>query len=217
MRLRKIAAFMVFVAVTMIGGKSEASSWRMDFSGVFTVDLFNAKSLVGESFTGTIVWDNVTTDHYYEEWGIGDAKYTAYDSTFSMATSTGLSLVSSPYFETYATKDVEDLVEIDAYDYVLGAHWGLWFQDSRADTISSVNLDTLIPELLLGNWRQSPYFRFSTFGEFAVEGPVLSMSITEISPVPLPAGVWLFGTALAGMGLIGRNRKKKQKQLEAAA
>ncbi len=43
--------------------------------------------------------------------------------------------------------------------------------------------------------------------DFALRGEINDI---YISPVPLPAGFWLFGTALAGMGFIGHNRKKKQ-------
>ncbi len=29
----------------------------------------------------------------------------------------------------------------------------------------------------------------------------------DVTPVPLPAGIWLFGTALGGLGLLGRKRR----------
>jgi len=36
--------------------------------------------------------------------------------------------------------------------------------------------------------------------------PSLSFDVVSASPVPLPAAVWLFGSALAGMGMVGRRK-----------
>jgi hypothetical protein len=33
---------------------------------------------------------------------------------------------------------------------------------------------------------------------------------TPTPPVPIPGTVWLFGTALAGLGLLGRRKRKAQ-------
>lgn len=37
--------------------------------------------------------------------------------------------------------------------------------------------------------------------------PNFSLAINSVSAVPIPAAVWLFGSALAGMGVIGRRKK----------
>ncbi len=38
--------------------------------------------------------------------------------------------------------------------------------------------------------------------------PVANLATMSITAVPVPAAVWLFGSALAGMGVIGRRRKE---------
>jgi len=38
-------------------------------------------------------------------------------------------------------------------------------------------------------------------------GPVVFAEVAGVSPVPVPAAVWLFGTALIGMIGFGRRRK----------
>ncbi len=50
--------------------------------------------------------------------------------------------------------------------------------------------------------------RFYSIGSNAFEfAGILTGRITNFDPVPLPAGVWLMGTALAGLGLARRKRK----------
>jgi hypothetical protein len=48
-------------------------------------------------------------------------------------------------------------------------------------------------------------------GDFVIETVDFSYAgEVDVAAVPLPATVWLFGTALAGIGAIGRRNKKKQ-------
>jgi len=49
----------------------------------------------------------------------------------------------------------------------------------------------------------------SAHGGGSSDGVAYNVPVTT-SPVPIPAAVWLFGSALAGMGVIGRRRRAIQ-------
>jgi hypothetical protein len=74
---------------------------------------------------------------------------------------------------------------------------------------SSFGVVTLTQQLLYWDLPSAPAaYQF----DFATAGPHLSLAQVAVdigpSPVPLPAAVWLFGSALAGMGIVGRRKEQ---------
>lgn len=73
---------------------------------------------------------------------------------------------------------------------------------------SSFGVVTLFQQYLYWDLASAPAsYQF----DFASAGPHLSLAqvavdIGAVAPVPVPAAVWLFGSALAGLGVIGRRR-----------
>ena len=68
---------------------------------------------------------------------------------------------------------------------------------------SGVDLDGLSGNLRIGLHVQGINGASKSF----VTGPIITTR--SIDPVPLPAGVWLFGTALAGLGALKLRRRRK--------
>ena len=77
--------------------------------------------------------------------------------------------------------------------------------------LSGVNNTSLIVSALLGDFNlyydknraANAYLNGLTYGFFSGSGHLIGV---DVSAVPLPASVWLFGSALAGLGVIGRRR-----------
>jgi hypothetical protein len=69
----------------------------------------------------------------------------------------------------------------------------------------------------------SAYFRYqSIIGSIlGTSGAGLNSNVIitpfDVSPVPIPGAVWLFGSALAGLGLLARRRKKTALAAQLAA
>lgn len=63
---------------------------------------------------------------------------------------------------------------------------------------------------LSGDLRMSSQVAGAFFDE-VIDGPKIlgnaTLQLTTTAPVPVPAAVWLFGSALSGLGLVGRRRR----------
>lgn len=85
-----------------------------------------------------------------------------------------------------------------------GAHWSnitYMTHDANTANASSISLD----DYLLAAGDYTLYIGGNTSDTSAGKNFALSISA---SPVPVPAAVWLFGSALAGLGAIGRRKDK---------
>jgi len=69
------------------------------------------------------------------------------------------------------------------------------------------SFDFLLAGSLLGTFEEYffPTFSGKTFEVFY--GSNFASLTVVSSPVPVPAAFWLFGSAIAGLGFVGRNRR----------
>ena len=79
--------------------------------------------------------------------------------------------------------------------------------DSLTDGTGTTNTDTLDPLLML---TMNDTFSLKTVAllQHDKQGNSLGTASTNVQPVPLPTALPLFLTALIGLGLVGRHRRK---------
>lgn len=76
------------------------------------------------------------------------------------------------------------------------------------DWLSAVNDNTGATETLFKHLTAG-YYSLAVGGLGGISGDKFAVS-AQVSAVPVPAAVWLFGSALAGMGVIGRRKQPEQ-------
>ena len=112
-------------------------------------------------------------------------------------------------------QDSFNIVNVDRMEsrYAPGAnrheYLSLVFTDRRllaegANMLSSTDLTSVAPgDPLKANYSKQMYFGVT---DTAVGGVQVRGTVTSISAIPIPAAVWLFGSALAGLGWIRRKQ-----------
>jgi hypothetical protein len=161
--------------------------FRSDTSGVVTLSVDGVINTGGSSDYGFTIFqgmDAVTDYNHHAGWNANN-------------NSTGITAVSSPYNGGGVSAGTP-LSTTDIVAYSVGDIGGSG--TSNLNTISFNATAGQIYTIFLGGYRNGAWGTTN-------DGYVLNIS-QAVAPVPIPAAAWLFGSALAGLGVIGRRKDK---------
>lgn len=154
------------------------------------------------------------------------ANYAMQSIEFRLFDSSGNTVVSSQYRDAWNSTSGERVFKIGSSTTATGAGTMPYSQAYNVDITRDASGFTKISwandtystsgytsagitglEIILGHYRSngSGSFDYSYFGDSAIDSIILSGS--QVSAVPVPATIWLFGSGL--LGLIGVSRQKK--------
>jgi hypothetical protein len=152
----------------------------------------------GVAQASAVVWTGASTDNTSDEFDVGTLSFTAFgaDSLDS--------IVGSGYFNDQGFNTADFTLEL-RLDNVWTQIWTQEGDTGNADTA----LSTIAPPAISFALASLDGIRLSVdpvldFGYLSVDSTQFSFSA---SAVPVPAAIWLFGTALIGLVGFGKRRK----------
>ncbi|MGJ0429008.1 VPLPA-CTERM sorting domain-containing protein [Methylobacter sp.] len=187
-------------------------------------------SFYSDSTAGT-GWKTTATDHQIEIWSDNFQGVAAYDgaqfaelNAFQVSTlyqdvaGIAANSIVDFHFAHRGRLGVDtmqlDIVDLGADNLFGGGDDTTLFSNQYSDGNTAWGFYTnngLAPIITLGNTLRFSYISIAAAGGNPAIGNFLDaadfgVGVNDPSPVPVPAAVWLFGSALAGLGVFGKRR-----------